>query len=255
MVQGDYADFSAVAKLIQSDAALAGEVLRLANSALFATRFEVVSILHAISVLGLTRLKSIVLTVGLRDFVAMGNRRHSLRRCWRHNLAAALTAEALAGACDIDRAEAYTSGLMHGIGHVALIALNADAYECAAHRASAEPERLLEFERAEFGFDHVDSASHLVRHWKLPFTFEEICRCDHHCGAIDPSHMAGAAELACDLASMLGFELLPHHSEWNPESLIGRLPQRFRKPVASQIPVLTDEIALKINMFEHEFLR
>jgi HD-like signal output (HDOD) protein len=253
-MNGDNADFAAVARLIQSDAAFAAEVLRLANSALFATRFEVVSILHAISVLGVLRLKAMVLTVGLREFVSMGNGCAVLRRCWRHNLAAALAADAIAGACDIDGSESYTAGLMHGIGHVALIAADADGYLRAAGRAKDQPRRLIEFEQDELGFNHVDAAVILVRHWRLPQIFEQICRCDHHDGVIDPSHPAGTAELACDLATMLGFSTHPRDADWAPDALIERLPGRFHRCMRAQLPDLSEAIPLKLNLLEQEFL-
>jgi HD-like signal output (HDOD) protein len=255
IVQGDYADFAAVAKLIQSDAAFSAEVLRLANSALFATRYEVVSILHAISVLGVTRLKAMVLTVGLKDFVTMGNRCDAMRRCWRHNLASALMAEALADCCDLDAPESYSAGLLHGVGHVALIATDAEAYCRAADSANGEPGRLLEREQEQFGLNHVDAAQLLVRYWGLPFVFEEICRCDHWETAIDPSHPAGVAEMACDLASMLGFSFAGGESEWDAERVTDRLPERYRKRVSTQTSLLVETIPFKLNLFEQEFFR
>ena len=53
-----------VSQLIRSDAVFAAEVLRLANSAMLGLRYEVMSIMHAISVLGMDRLQSLVMKSG-----------------------------------------------------------------------------------------------------------------------------------------------------------------------------------------------
>ena len=87
MVGSQATDLRGVSDVLKSDAVLAGESLRMANSALFALRHEVTSILHAVSVLGLDRLKSVVLTVGLRDMMKTPSA--AAQRCWRHNLACA----------------------------------------------------------------------------------------------------------------------------------------------------------------------
>src|ERR1700739_1916101 len=57
--------FKEVAKLIQLDPAISGEVLRLANSGFYGRRSSVRSVLHAIGLLGVRRISTLVVTAAL----------------------------------------------------------------------------------------------------------------------------------------------------------------------------------------------
>ena len=72
--------------LISFDPSFSSEVLTVANSALYAPRVPVTSILQAIAVLGLNRLKGVCLTVGIRAYLGKSLNRLSLRAIWRHSL-------------------------------------------------------------------------------------------------------------------------------------------------------------------------
>ena len=75
--------------LLRTDAVLTAEVLRLANSPLFAIRAEIKNILQALSFLGLARINALIVTMSMRALVdtRLSPLTHS---CWRHNLATAL---------------------------------------------------------------------------------------------------------------------------------------------------------------------
>src|SRR5512142_829425 len=85
-----------IAEMVRAEAAVSADVLRLANSSMFGGRTEVVSILHALAMLGLDRVKAMVTTAALRRYVASVWGYKSFVRCWRHNLACALVAQELA---------------------------------------------------------------------------------------------------------------------------------------------------------------
>ncbi len=81
--------------LISFDPSFASEVLTVANSALYAPRVPVTSILQAMAVLGLNRLRGVCLTVGIRAYLGKSLNRLSLRAIWRHSLACALKLKTL----------------------------------------------------------------------------------------------------------------------------------------------------------------
>ena len=88
--------------LISSDPAFASEVLTIANSLLYAPRFPVTSIQHAVAVLGANHLQGLCVTVGVRTYLKGALSRPSMRAAWRHNLACGLIAERLASAGFMD---------------------------------------------------------------------------------------------------------------------------------------------------------
>src|SRR5678816_1841142 len=65
----DDVPLSRVQETLRTDAVFSGEVLRLANSPLISFRGEITSILHAVAMLGLERIKTLATTLVLRTFL------------------------------------------------------------------------------------------------------------------------------------------------------------------------------------------
>ncbi|HEY6290612.1 MAG TPA: HDOD domain-containing protein [Terriglobia bacterium] len=99
LLSKDDAGMKDLAALIRTDIAFSSEILTLANSALFAFRTEINSILQATVLLGLGRVKAIALTVGMRSYVTDSLKLPALLACWRHSLACAVLCEEMAPAC------------------------------------------------------------------------------------------------------------------------------------------------------------
>src|SRR5271165_3193805 len=78
--------------LIRSDPAFSTAVLRIANSPLVAFSKNVTSVLQASMLLGFRRLRSVVITVGLRAYLQDSFTPLAMS-CWRHSVACAIIAE------------------------------------------------------------------------------------------------------------------------------------------------------------------
>src|SRR6202161_2787409 len=165
--------------LISFDPSFSSEVLTVANSALYAPRVPVTSILQAIAVLGLNRLRGVCLTVGIRAYLGKSLNRLSLRAIWRHSLGCALIAEQLAQGGSVNRNTAYTAGILHDIGRLAMVVIRPETYDALLLNYSGSASSILPHERALFGFDHCEAGRHLIADWKLPAGFEAIVS-DHH---------------------------------------------------------------------------
>jgi len=243
-----------VSKLIKSDAVFSAEVLRLANSAVFGLRYEVISILHALSVLGMDRLQALVLTVAMRDFFSTVRNEPLLRRCWRHNLSCALVAEWAAEFCWLDRSVSYTGGLLHSLGHLGMSALYPAEYEEAAFEGMESEERFVELQREMTGTDHVAMAHWLVKEWGLPNLFCSLSTCHHSREHLDTSTLAGLMGLACEVSDQLGFSIVDRFEEWQPDTFLARLPEARRWQVNARLAELPELIPFRVNVFEQEFL-
>src|SRR5690242_4072909 len=103
--------FKEVADILKTDAALSGEVLRLANSALVGARNAVTTIPQALPLLGSTRLTGLLLTLCVSKFLKRTGPKDSIRRSWHHNLACALAAKDFAQFFNRNPDEAYNAGL------------------------------------------------------------------------------------------------------------------------------------------------
>jgi putative nucleotidyltransferase with HDIG domain len=237
--------------LISSDPAFASEVLMVANSLLYAPRYPSTSILQAVAVLGANTLQGMCVTVGVRAYLGKTMSSLAMRRLWRHNLACAIIAERLAAVGFIDKDMAYTSGILHDIGRMALAVIQPGAYAeiLESHLGSAES--ILEAERRLFGWDHCETGCQMIADWKLPEGFKAVVG-DHHAprrtdGAWD---VAELVKVSCAMASTLDYAAFPECEIRSYSDLLEELPARERRLFYADPEVLKHEISESIHAIE-----
>jgi HD-like signal output (HDOD) protein len=110
-------DAAQLGRLIHSDPALAGEVMRVANSAALRPRAAVVSLHQAVSWLGVAEVRNIAMAVLLRGevFVAPGHE-HESEELWREAWLAGLWAKEIARERRRHVESAFLAALMHRTG-------------------------------------------------------------------------------------------------------------------------------------------
>src|SRR5271156_1282104 len=106
-----------LARLIQSDPALAGEIMRVANSPALRPRTPIVSLQQAVSWLGVAEVRNIAMAVMLRGevFVAPGHEPES-EELWREAWLAGLWAKEIARERRKHVESAFLAALMHRTG-------------------------------------------------------------------------------------------------------------------------------------------
>jgi len=237
--------------LISSDPAFASEVLTVANSLLFAPRFPASSILQAIAVMGANNLQGLCLTVGVRTYMGKALRQPAMRSIWRHNIACAVIAEQLASAGFMDRDIAFTCGVIHDIGRLALAVVRPNEYADLLGSYTGRAAGVLEQERVAFGKNHCEIGAHLIEEWNLPEDFSAIVATHHT--PLRSGGSWGMAELinvSCRMADSAGFAAF---STCQPEpflDLLEELPARERRLFYTDAESLTLEVAKKISAIE-----
>jgi len=234
--------------LIRSDAAFSTEILRIANSPLVAFSKDITSVLQASMLLGFRRLRSIVITVGLKAYLAEPFT-PLLHACWRHSVACAIIAERAALACSFDKESAYTAGIMHDIGRVALVASMPQVYERVVERGADGPADLLRAERELCGLDHCQAGQALVAAWGLPEAFLAVTTCHHE----PASRARGAASVlppSCMLADDLGFGVLNYRGPRSDRDILDGFPEPARNAFSNDGEQLAGEIANEIRLIE-----
>ena len=110
-------DAAQLARLIQSDPALAGELMRVANSPALRPRSPIVSLQQAVSWLGVAEVRNIAMAVMLRGevFVAPGHEPES-EELWREAWLAGLWAKEIARERRKHVESAFLAALMHRTG-------------------------------------------------------------------------------------------------------------------------------------------
>ncbi|HYL77858.1 MAG TPA: HDOD domain-containing protein [Bryobacteraceae bacterium] len=163
--------FAKLADLIEKDTVLAGNVLRLVNSALYGLCGTVSSIRHAIALLGIGKLRNAMLTM-------------SVSRMWSqlktppgwstahfnlHSVATAILSDLLAQRIAVNYAEgAFAAGLFHDLG-LLLIALGSpEEYQALARLHTESGKSLLDCERDVLGLTHSELSAEALAAWNLP---------------------------------------------------------------------------------------
>jgi putative nucleotidyltransferase with HDIG domain len=237
--------------LISSDAAFASEVLTIANSLVYAPRFPAHTIVQAIAILGRNHLQGMCLTVGVRSYLGKSLNHPLIRNVWRHNLACALIARQLALAGFMDKDAAYTSGILHDIGRLALAVLRPDEYAALLEKHRGTGASILPLEAELFGCDHCQAGRHLVKDWKLPSEFDAIVS-DHHAPRSIESawSMAELIKISCRLADAAGFAGFPGCEITPFADLQDTLPSRERSAFHADLESLAQDVTHKINTLE-----
>jgi HD-like signal output (HDOD) protein len=251
LASNDNVQLHQLSELISSDPAFASEVLMIANSALYAPRFPVSSILQAIAVLGANHLQGLCLTVGVRTYLGKSLSHPSMRALWRHNLACALIAEQIASAGFMDRSIAYTAGIMHDIGRMALAVIRPKEYAALLESHTGSPSSILQCERDLFGWDHCETGRQLTIDWELLPDFEDIVS-GHHSSVQnqDSWGMSELINLSCRMADTAGFAAFPGCSSTPFPALLDELPSRERRTFHTEVETLTFEVTKKIDAVE-----
>ena len=134
LMSGSDTSLIELCNLIRADPAFSTVVLKIANSPLVAFSKEVTSVLQASMLLGFQRLRRVVITVGLKAYFE-NSFTLLIRSCWRHSVACAIIAERSAKWSFLDNDFAYTAGIMHDIGRVALGTFMPEAYARVLYRS------------------------------------------------------------------------------------------------------------------------
>jgi putative nucleotidyltransferase with HDIG domain len=234
--------------LIRSDPAFSIAILKVANSPLVAFSKNVTSVLQASMLLGFLQLRRVVITVGLKAYFE-NSFSLLIRSCWRHSVACAIIAEHSAKWSSLDSEFAYTAGILHDIGRVALATFMADAYARVLKRGADQPEDLLLVERELCGIDHCEAGRSLVGAWNLPGGFLEITAC-HHEREVRPPGTASLIPPSCELADALGFSVIHCRSPRSYADILADFPERARNRFPAEAEELVLEITNEIKVIE-----
>ena len=127
-INSGLATASDIANEINQDQVLAAKVMRLVNSGFYGFRQPIGTVSHAVVLLGLDVVKTLVLTASVMDFMSTMTR--TMEGLWKHSLGTARAASALAERIDAPNPEEHAlAGLLHDLGKVIVAQVFAADYK------------------------------------------------------------------------------------------------------------------------------
>lgn len=153
-----------LANAIENDHAITTSILKIVNSSYFGLAHQVTSIDKAITLLGFSEIKTIILSFAMKPMITT----QGGKNIWEHSLKAAIASEFLAKKLGKDNAdECFALGLLHDMGKLVFMLYNPQAAAEVTKMVKKGVDVLLA-ERMAFGFDHTIAGYELGTHWRLP---------------------------------------------------------------------------------------
>lgn len=163
-VANPYTTAHTLAALVESDQGMAVHLLKTVNSSLYGLSTKVANITHAVSVMGFSMVRDLVVSFSMRYlFKKFGPVERAM---WNHAHACALMTRRLATKFAPESSDlAFLAGQLHDVGEVLLRQM--DPYPMArdAKRSAAQ---CADLEQMRFGYHHGHFGAALIRHWRLP---------------------------------------------------------------------------------------
>jgi putative nucleotidyltransferase with HDIG domain len=211
------ASLEEVATDLSCDASLTARVLRLANSPFYGVPGRVSSGRDAAQMLGRRTLESVLALAAVAgQFSGQRSEAFDASAFWRHAVASAIAAGALARAAGFDEDQAFVAGLLHDIGLLAMSVYFPDDLDALLLYARAADVELCTVERRHALTAHAEVGAWIAAHWRFPVAVERAIAAHHAppagAGAIEGIavcvHVGNAIAHALDVAN-LQHELVP----------------------------------------------
>jgi HD-like signal output (HDOD) protein len=156
-------DAGKISALIHRDPSLAGQVLRIANSAAYAPRMPIVSLQQAVARLGLNVIAEIAFAASLQSGIfKVPGYEADLKLIWRHSLASGVWGKEIARVRRANVESAFLCGLLHEVGKPALLQLLIDV----AHGLGGAPE--APWLHRHLDQNHQPLGRKVAQAWELP---------------------------------------------------------------------------------------
>jgi HD-like signal output (HDOD) protein len=181
--------FSSLSDLIEKDTVLAGNILKVVNSALYGRRGTVNSVRHAVALLGVNKLRNTVLGMSITRMWARVKTPGgwSTKDFNMHSVAVAVLSDLLAQRTDVRYPEgAFIAGLLHDLGRLLIAISIADEYGEIMALYAENGRTLCDCEREVIGLDHAEISALALDKWNLPEAIQSAVRYHHQPGE-DPT--------------------------------------------------------------------
>lgn len=177
LLKSEKATASEIEALIRKDPGLSTAVLRLANSAYFSASAKCDELSEALIRLGNKEVYRIAASTIAGRWLANDVKGYGWEPgdLCKHSLCVAVATEMLAKETGQVQTElAYTAGLLHDVGKLALAHACTDQFEQARQYQLQKQCSWREAEKAIFGYDHTDVGGVLLEKWSFPVNLIQV---------------------------------------------------------------------------------
>ncbi|WP_457574485.1 HDOD domain-containing protein [Desulfolithobacter sp.] len=235
------AEMEQISRLIGSLPEISAQVLKTVNSSLFSLRSPVLSIQHAVSLLGLTHIRSIALSfAAIKAIPRPENVLFDHQAFWSDSLIRALVARSFSRQyCPEKCDDAFTAMLIADVALPVLLTSWSEYYLPVVEQWRQDGGRLSDLEKRHFGWTHAQAGAWILQYWKFPE--ELVCYVGIHNSdpaCLEELQLEGTIALPLMISSLLPSSL--HQSPGRAERFLREARERFGMD-QEQLKQLLDE--------------
>jgi HD-like signal output (HDOD) protein len=159
------------ARLIEGDTAIATDLLRIANSAIYSGGAPAVKLPQAVVRLGMFLCKNLILSISMKSLLwdMTGGEQQRCGALWHHgHVTACLCSQINRSYRLLFTGEEFSAGLLHDMGRILLLLADPDCFTQIDALDFREDGGILERERAAIGIDHCVLGGWFGTHSQLP---------------------------------------------------------------------------------------
>ncbi len=189
-----------IAEIIAFDPALAGQILKVANSALYRFPNKIDTVSRALQIIGTRAAYDLALAYGVSyAFGEVQGKFIDLDKFWEQSVSCGLLAKYFADQNSLKEPERlFVAGLLHNIGELAVVSLMPEKAErCQAFNERVSP---AELQQATLGFTYAALSAKLIRQWGIPATIYAPIESIHDVGTPSDDIEAQILQLSYVLA-------------------------------------------------------
>lgn len=185
LVQDPKSSAAQLGKIISHDSGLTSRVLRMVNSAYYGFPKQISSIQHAITILGFTTIKSLVLSSSIfRIFAPKAGVSGSLdyKKFWKHSLLTAIASRNIYQKLFFQPDEhIFSAAILHNIGKIILDQYDHDNYARALSEAPSPlfGNEILAAEQKHCDVTHQYIGHYVAETWNLPEMLSDVILYHH----------------------------------------------------------------------------
>jgi HD-like signal output (HDOD) protein len=241
-----FADF---ARLIEADPAIATGILRIANSALYASGCPATKLQQAVVRLGMSQCQNLIISISMQSLFHQmaGDMQQQCEVLWHHAYVTAFLCRQISRRYRfMFDGEEFFAGLLHDLGRILLLLADPECFLLADAMDFREEGDKLERERAAIGIDHCALGGWFGEHSRLPDTLIQAMKFHHEPHrAVDAQRLVELVAAADHMANHMqrGELIEDYHPEDNVvlASLVASWPEARKERLLADIPSMMKE--------------
>lgn len=176
--------FKTVAEILSKDVAMTAKILQMVNSAFFGFYRNINSVEHAVGILGMRMIRSLVLSV--KVFQQYSNEKMAvfpIDRLMQHSVSTGALGRIIAKSHSKEAAfadDCFMAGMLHDVGKLILADKITEQYKEVKAHAAAKAIPFHEAEREKLGLTHADVGAYLMKNWGIAENIVQAIEFHHY---------------------------------------------------------------------------